>query len=148
MKVSEIMTGTVELVSPETGVRDAAKRMADEDVGALPVGDDDELVGMVTDRDIAIRGVGEGKPIDGCTVAEVMSTGVLYCFDDADVADVADNMAQNQVRRLPVVNADKRLVGMVALADLARAGLGERAAVGISEPSAAARAVQHGATPP
>jgi len=140
MKVSEIMTGTVELVKPETSVRDAAKRMADEDVGALPVGADEKLVGMVTDRDIAVRAVGAGKPIDDCNVKDVMSGGVLYCFEDADCSEVADNMAENKVRRLPVVNSDKRLVGMVALADLARAGLGERAAVGISEPTAAARA--------
>ncbi len=140
MKVSEIMTGTVELVSPDTGVREAAKRMADEDVGALPVSKGDALVGMVTDRDIALRGVAAGRQMDESSVEDVMSNGVLYCFDDADCTEVADNMAQNQVRRLPVVNADKRLVGMVALADLARAGFGERAAVGISEPSAAARA--------
>ncbi len=140
MKVSEIMTGAVDLVNPDTSVRDAARRMADDDVGALPVGADDNLVGMVTDRDIAVRAVGAGKAIDDCNVKDVMSGGVLYCFDSADCTEVADNMAEHKVRRLPVVNADKRLVGMVALADLARAGLGERALVGISEPTSAARA--------
>jgi CBS domain-containing protein len=114
--------------------------MADEDIGALPVGTDDRLVGMVTDRDIAVRAVGGGKTIDDCSVEDVMSGGVLYCFEDADCTEVADNMAEKQVRRLPVVNADKKLVGMVALADLARVGLAERAAEGISESTAAARA--------
>jgi len=119
MKVSEIMTGTVELVKPETSVRDAAKRMADEDVGALPVGADEKLVGMVTDRDIAVRAVGAGKPIDDCNVKDVMSGGVLYCVEDADCSEVADNMAENKVRRLPVVNRDKHLVGIISLGDIA-----------------------------
>jgi CBS domain-containing protein len=119
MKVSEIMTRDVELVTPNDTVETAAKMMAEIGVGALPVGENDRLVGMVTDRDIAIRAVAQNRPADQCTVREVMSQGVRYAFEDDDVAEVSQKMGDWQVRRLPVLNQDKRLVGFVSLGDVA-----------------------------
>lgn len=118
MKIREAMTGDVQTVGPEATIREAARLMAETDVGALPVAAGDRLAGMVTDRDIAIRAVAIGKGLD-TTVGEVMTHEVLYCHEDDEVADVCENMADLQVRRLPVVNADKRLVGIVSLADIA-----------------------------
>src|SRR5207248_10991531 len=108
----------VEIIAPDQTLRDAAAAMRRLDAGVLPVGEHDKLVGMITDRDIAIRGIAEGKGPDA-KVRDVMSHEVKYCFEDEDVAHVAGNMAELQVRRLPVMNRDKRLVGIVALADLA-----------------------------
>jgi len=113
------MTRDVHLLSPDQTIREAASLMADIDVGSLPVGDNDRLVGMITDRDIVIRAVAQGKPAD-TKVADVMSKEMLYCFDTDEIDDVARNMGKAQVRRLPVVNSDKRLVGIVSLGDLAR----------------------------
>ena len=118
MKVNDVMTRGVQLVSPEQTIREAAHLMAEIDAGALPVGEHDRLVGMITDRDIAIRAVAEGKSPD-TKVRDVMSNEMLYCFDNQDVEDVARNMGKNQVRRLPVLNQDKRLVGILSLGDLA-----------------------------
>lgn len=119
MLVNEIMTPTVHLVSPETTLREAAVALRDRDVGALPVGDNDRLVGMVTDRDIAVRGVAEGMDPTIDRVAAVMSEQVLYCFDDQPVEDARTYMKGKQVRRLPVLNRQKRLVGILALGDMA-----------------------------
>src|SRR5439155_16215688 len=107
----------VELANPQDTLNQAASMMKKLDSGVLPVGENDKLVGMLTDRDIAIRAVAEGKGPD-TKVREVMSAEVRYCFDDEDVAHVAENMAELQVRRLPVVNREKRLVGIVSLGDL------------------------------
>ena len=119
MKVNEVMTRDVKLVSPEQSICDAAKTMAECDAGALPVGEGDRLVGVITDRDIAIRAVAEDKGPD-TPVAEVMTPQVLYCFEDESIDHVAQNMGEQQVRRLPVLNRDKRLVGIVSLGDLSR----------------------------
>jgi CBS domain-containing protein len=119
MKVSDIMTRDVRLLSPDQTIREAAKLMAEIDAGAVPVGENDRLVGMITDRDIVIRAVALGKSADA-KVAEVMSKEMLYCLDTDAIDDVGRNMAKAQVRRLPVVNKDKRLVGIVSLGDLAR----------------------------
>ena len=119
MKVNAAMTEDVRLVKPETTIREAAQLMAKIDCGALPVSDHDRLVGMITDRDIAVRAVAEGKSPQ-TKVKDVMSREILYCFDDQDLDDVAWNMGQNQVRRLPVLNHDKRLVGILSLGDVAR----------------------------
>jgi CBS domain-containing protein len=119
MKVSKIMTRDVRLLSPHNTIREAASLMAEIDAGSLPVGENDRLVGMVTDRDIVVRGVALGKPID-TKVSAVMSREMLYCFDTDEIDNVARNMGKAQVRRLPVVNSDKRLVGIVSLGDLAR----------------------------
>jgi CBS domain-containing protein len=118
MKVQEAMSTNVKLAKPNQSIRDAAKVMADIDAGVLPVGDGDRLVGMITDRDIAVRAVARGLGPD-TLVREVMSAEVKYCFDDEDVEDVAGNMGEIQVRRLPVLNRDKRLVGIVSLGDIA-----------------------------
>ena len=117
MKVNEVMTRKVCVASPRMSIGKAAQMMAECDSGVLPVGEDDRLVGMITDRDIAIRAVARGKSHD-TPVREVMSHEVLYCFDDESLDDVGRNMAEQQIRRLPVVNRDKRLVGIISLADV------------------------------
>lgn len=139
MNIQDIMTPSVDLVDPNTTIREAARHMRDGDVGALPVGENDRLVGMVTDRDIAVRGVAEGKAPGNCAVREVMSEGIYYCFEDEDAQRAAEVMAEHQVRRLPVLNRDKRLVGIVAIADLALAGVLQPAIEGVSEPTREAR---------
>ena len=118
MKVSKCMTRDVELVSPTQTIRDAAQMMAELDAGALPVQQDDRLVGMITDRDIAVRAVAQGKSPE-TPVRDVMSHELLYCFDDQEIEDVSRNMGEVKVRRLPVVNRDKRLVGIISIGDLA-----------------------------
>jgi CBS domain-containing protein len=139
MQVSEVMSSDVKIANPDQTIRDAARMMAELDCGCLPVGENDRLVGMITDRDIAVRAVAAGKPPD-TKVREVMSPEVKYCFDNDDVDDVADNMAEIKLRRLPVLNHDKRLVGIVALADIALTEGPESAGdalCGISEPGGA-----------
>ena len=118
MRVSEAMTRDVRLAKPDQSIREAAHMMAEIDAGALPVADGDRLVGMITDRDIAIRAVGEGKSAD-TKVREVMTSEVKYCFDDEDLDKVVGNMGDQRLRRLPVMNRDKRLVGIVSLGDAA-----------------------------
>src|SRR5690348_5367615 len=120
MKVSEVMSRKVEIASPDDSIQRAAQMMARIDAGILPVGEGDRLVGMITDRDIAIRGVGEGRDPSETPVNEVMTREVKYCFEDDDVNSVAENMAQLQVRRLPVLNREKRLTGIISLGDIAR----------------------------
>ena len=119
MRVSEAMTREVRIANPGQSIRDVAKIMADIDAGAMPVGENDRLVGMITDRDIAIRAVALGKGPD-TPVREVMSQEVKYVFEDEDLEHVAENMSDIQVRRLPVVNREKRLVGIVSLGDIAQ----------------------------
>ncbi len=126
MKISECMTRDVRIVDPDETLEHAAQEMARIDAGVLPVGDGDRLVGFVTDRDIAIRGVGRRCPPDA-HVRDVMSGEVLYCYSDDDSEDVLDNMGDIQVRRLPVVDQDKRLVGIVSISDLTNGGEAERA---------------------
>ncbi len=121
MKVSEMMSHNVCVVAPADTLSHAAMLMADHDVGSLPVGEDDRLVGFLTDRDIAVRAVARGLGSDAL-VQDVMSSEVKYCFEDDDVDDVAMNMADLEVRRLPVVNRDKRLVGIVSLGNFAQCG--------------------------
>ena len=135
MQVQEIMTRNVEHTNPNTTVRDVARKMRADNIGALPVGENDRLVGMVTDRDIVMRAVAEERSPGNTSVREVMSESVCYCFEDDDVAEAAKIMAEHQVRRLPVLNRDKRLVGIVALADLGRSATdtAQEALAGISE---------------
>jgi len=141
MRISEIMTRDPELIDPNSSIRDAARRMKNEDIGALPIGENDRLIGMVTDRDIAIRAVAEDRDPSSTTVRDVMSEKIYYCFEDDDIEDAARCMAQNQVRRLPILNRDKRLTGIVSLADIAQTGeeCEKTALEGVSEPSAEAR---------
>jgi CBS domain-containing protein len=103
---------------PHQTVEEIARLMCDADIGCLPVRDNDRLVGMVTDRDIAVRVIGCGKGPD-TPVREVMSAEVKYCFEDEDLDDVAQNMGEQQIRRLPVLDRQKRLVGVLALGDVA-----------------------------
>jgi len=118
MRVSEAMSRDVRIATPGQSIRDAARIMGEIDSGAMPVGENDRLVGMITDRDIAVRAVAAGKGPD-TPVREVMSPEVKYCFEDEDMEHVARNMAEIKVRRLPVMNRDKRLVGILSLGDVA-----------------------------
>lgn len=119
MKIREIMTRDVRVASPEDTLQLAAQLMEKDDFGALPIGENDRLVGMLSDRDIVIRAVARGLSPNACKVRDVMSTDVKYVYEDESVAQVARNMSELQVRRLPVLNRDKRLVGIVSLGDLA-----------------------------
>ncbi|MFK0276313.1 CBS domain-containing protein [Ensifer sp. NPDC090286] len=128
MRIADIMTKDVRVASPDDTVAAIAREMAENDIGFLPVGDNDRLVGMITDRDIVVRCVADGRD-ERTRVADIMTADVKYCFDDEEVGDVARNMGDERIRRLPVVNRNKRLVGIVSLADAARqdpslAGLG------------------------
>jgi CBS domain-containing protein len=119
MQLKDVMTTKVQLTDPSAKLKEAAISMRDGDFGLLPVGANDRLVGTITDRDIAVRAVAEGKDPNTTTVGDVMSEGIHYCFEDQEIEEAARLMSEAQVRRLPVLNRDKRLVGIVALADLA-----------------------------
>ncbi|MGZ3720128.1 MAG: CBS domain-containing protein [Bdellovibrionota bacterium] len=120
MIVRDCMTKNVALTDPDSTLRAAAQKMRDGDFGSLPVGENDRLIGMITDRDIAFRAVAEGKDPGRTKVREVMSKRVLYCYEDQDMDEVTRNMGDNQVRRLPVLNRSKRMVGILSLADIAK----------------------------
>ena len=130
MRVSEAMTREVRVCHPRQSISEAARLMAELDCGVLPVGEQDRLVGMITDRDIAIRAVAQHKS-PNTPVRDAMTPEVKYCFDDQNVEQVAKNMSELRVRRLPVLNREKRLVGILSLGDLAT-----------SEPRAASQAVR------
>ncbi|MCG2576989.1 CBS domain-containing protein [Dechloromonas sp. XY25] len=137
MRVSEAMTRDVQVANPNQSLYDVARIMADCDIGCLPVGENDKLVGMITDRDITVRAIAKGKAADSTKVRDVMSSDVKYCYDDAEISDVARNMGDIKLHRLPVVDHDKHLVGILALADVANCeGPGDAgvAVCGISEP--------------
>jgi CBS domain-containing protein len=121
MRVSEAMTRDVRIATPNQSIQEAALMMARIDAGILPVGDNDRLVGMISDRDIAVRAVARGLSPKTTKVRKVMSGKVMYCFDDEDIEDVAHNMADIKVRRLPVLDRDKHLVGILSLGDIATA---------------------------
>jgi CBS domain-containing protein len=119
MKLREIMSRDVYCTTPDTSLRQAASEMRQLDVGALPICDDDRLVGMVTDRDLVIRGLADGRDPDNDRVREVMTPGVTWCYEDDTVEEAARVMQREQIRRLPVLDQSKRLVGIVSLGDLA-----------------------------
>lgn len=133
MKIQELMTPDVELVRPDDSLQTAAKMMADLETGALPVGENDRLVGMITDRDITVRAVAEGRDPGKTIVREAMSSGIKFCFEDEESEAVALKMGQWQVRRLPVLNRDKRLVGIVSLGDLSIGGAEEESKAALKE---------------
>jgi len=134
MKVSDAMTAEVQLCTPDDTLKDAALAMAALGVGLLPVTENDRLIGMISDRDIAIRGIGMGRGPDG-RVGDVMTAEVRYCYDDQELDEVSAIMGDIQVRRLPVLNREKRLVGIIALGDIAMMQVGTSAALsGISRP--------------
>jgi len=141
MQVRELMSQPVVVVNPTVTTRDASKRMRDEKIGAMPVvpvGDDVHVIGMITDRDIVVRANAENRLPSNTSVSTVMSENVYCCFDDASVEEAAQLMAEHQVRRLPVLNHEDQLVGIVALADIARSGVKEAEVLAleqISQPS-------------
>ena len=120
MQVQEIMTPDVQIADPNMTIRDAARRMRADNIGALPVGENDRLIGMITDRDIVVRAVAEGEGVERHTAGDVMSPQILYCQADQSVDDVLKDMGDQQIRRMPVVDRDMRLVGIVSLGDLSR----------------------------
>lgn len=143
MQLRDVMTRDVVMCPPDAILVEAARRMRDEDVGALPVGEGDRLEAMVTDRDIVMRAVAEARSPAETRVAEVCSVGVVSCREDDSLEDAADIMAEHQIRRLPIVTDDNRLIGIVALADVALSDQEEAgSALGdISEPGVAERVV-------
>ena len=124
------MTPDVQLCTPDDTLKEAAEAMAALGVGLLPVTDSERLVGMISDRDIAVRGVAMGRGPDA-RVRDVMTTDVKYCFEDQDIEEITMNMGDIQVRRLPVMSRDKRLVGIIALGDIARANSSDGTAVAL-----------------
>ena len=121
MKVKDAMHKGCEWVAPETPVPQIAKKMKDLDVGAVPVGENDRLVGMVTDRDIACRAVANGKDCSKLTARDVMTKGIIFCRENEDLDDAIQIMEQKQVRRLPVLNEEKRMVGILSIGDVSHA---------------------------
>src|SRR5262245_31874940 len=119
MQVKEIMSQEVEVIRPDTSVKAAAEKMSQLDIGPLPVCDDEHLIGLVTDRDIAVRAVAKGCDPQTTPVRDIMTSEVVYCFEDQDLHTAARMMEHRQIRRLPVLNRAKRLVGIVSLGDLA-----------------------------
>lgn len=117
-KLKDMMSRDVKVISPDMSIGDAAKQMRDGNFGMLPVGENDRMIGAISDRDIAIRAVAEGKGADA-KVRDVMSEGIAWAYEDDSVEQAVEIMSKRQVRRLPVVNRDKRLVGIVALGDFA-----------------------------
>ena len=117
-KLKDLMSRDVKVISPDMSIREAAKQMRDGDFGMLPVGENDRMIGTISDRDIAIRAVAEGKGAD-TKVRDVMSEGIAWAYEDDSVEEAVKIMSERQVRRLPVVDRDKRLVGIVALGDFA-----------------------------
>jgi len=144
MQIKDIMTPNVDCIRPDDTLQDAARKMRDLDVGPLPLcGDDDRLAGMITDRDIVVRAVAEGRDPTATRVSEAMSRDIIYCFEDQDTEEAARLMQEKQVRRLIVLNRDKRLVGIVSLGDLAT-GSGDQRKSGevlqdVSEPTKSRR---------
>jgi CBS domain-containing protein len=148
MKVSEIMTRDIHISSPGQNLGRVAAYMVTHNIGVLPVAENDRLVGMITDRDIAVRGMSRGLGPEAC-VRDVMSADVKHCFEDDDIGDLAQK-ADEHIRRLPVFNDKKRLVGIVSLADLAMSQDAEilaKALSGICQGQQRRRAPQTGATP-
>jgi len=118
MHIADAMTRDVKVINPTQSIVEAARMMADSDCGSLPVAENDHLIGMLTDRDIVVRALAEGKTPE-TKVKDIITPEVKYCFEEDDVSKVARNMGDLQIRRLPVLNQDKRLVGIVSLGDIA-----------------------------
>ena len=121
MKVKEVMHKGVDWRAPDTPLIEIAQLMRDEDIGAVPIGENDRLVGMVTDRDIVCRAVAEEADLAMATARDVMTKGIIYCREDEDIEDVIHLMEDRQVRRLPVISKEKRLIGILTMGDLSHA---------------------------
>lgn len=119
-KIKDVMTAECEWIAPDTSLMEAARIMEQKDCGFLPVGEGDRLIGMITDRDIAIRAVAHGKDPKTTSARDVMTEKTYYCYDDQKVEDVCRNMGDIKVKRLPVVDRDKRLVGVVSFGDVSQ----------------------------
>lgn len=132
MRVSEIMSRDVRVASPRQSIQDAAAIMAEIDAGIVPVGEHDHLVGMITDRDIAVRAIAKGKGPE-TAIEDVMTKDVKYCYEDEDSEHVLDNLGDLQIRRVPVVSRDKRLVGILSLGDLANQSANGHAGAALAE---------------
>lgn len=137
MQIKEVMSRDVQIITPDLPVNEAACKMRDLDTGFLPVGENDRLVGMITDRDIAVRAVAEGKDPKTCRVRDAMTEEVVYCFEDQDTKEAAKLMSDRQIHRLPILNRQKRLVGVLSVGDLAReeSAAAAQAMQGISQPT-------------
>jgi len=138
MQVRDLMTTDVDLVRPDETIRDAAMKMRSLDVGSIPVCDGERLLGMLTDRDITLRAVAEGLDPSSTRVRDAMTADVVYVFEEQDVDEAARKMEERQIRRLPVLNAQKRLVGILSLGDLA---------VGTRDPELAGQTLQEVSEP-
>lgn len=138
MKLRDVMTPDVEIISPNNTVFEAATKMRELDVGVLPVCDGDRLRGMITDRDIVVHGLANRRNPDQAKVSDVMTKGVIYCYEDEDVRDAINLMREHQIRRLIILDRNKRLCGIVSLGDIAIESGGGRIAgkaiADISEP--------------
>ena len=122
MKVKQAMHAGAQWVEPGTPLLELARLMRDHNIGAIPIGENDRLIGIVTDRDVVCRGLASGLDLAKATARDVMSKGIHYCKETQDVADAALTMEQNKVRRLPVINDGKRLVGVLSVGDISRTG--------------------------
>lgn len=122
MKVKDAMHSGVTWVGPDTKITDIARMMRDEDIGSVPIGENDRLVGMVTDRDIAIKALADGRDAASMTARDVMSGPILFCRADQELDDAVEYMESKKVRRLPVIDENKRMVGILSLGDVAAAG--------------------------
>ena len=120
MKVREIMTSNVECVAPDTTMMDLARKMKSLDVGFVPVCENDRLIGTATDRDIVLRCIADGRDVKSCTAREIMTKDVVWCYEDQDVKDVAKLMSDKEVRRILILNKDKRLVGVASIGDVSK----------------------------
>jgi CBS domain-containing protein len=138
MKVRQAMHAGAQWVEPGTPLTELARLMREHNIGAIPIGENDRLVGMVTDRDIVCRGLAAGLDLTSATARDVMSKGIFYCRDTQDVADAARTMEQKKVRRLPVIDQDKRLVGILSVGDISRSS--DRALCGEIVQAVSARA--------
>lgn len=127
MKIADVMTRSIEKVGPDQSVREAASFMLSADTGSIPVCDGEKLIGMITDRDIAVRGVAKGYGPEA-KVRDLMTSDVISVREDERVEDAAAKMSEAQVRRMPVVDSDQKLCGMISLGDLSRETDGPAAA--------------------
>jgi CBS domain-containing protein len=133
MKIEDVMTAGVSYVRPDTPILEIARKMRDADIGSTPVVENDRLVGMVTDRDIVVRIIADGIDARRVIARDAMSSGVRYCFADDSVETVLETMGDRQIRRLPVVDRDERLVGVVSLGDLSLTGKRKAAGEALEE---------------
>ncbi|ABI57086.1 CBS domain-containing protein [Alkalilimnicola ehrlichii MLHE-1] len=121
MKVNAAMHRGVEWCAPDTPIMEIARLFREKDIGAIPIGENDRLVGMLTDRDIVCRGLAEGRDVASMTAGDVMTRDIIYCWEDDDIEDAVHLMEEHRVRRVPVLNSDKRMTGMLSMGDISHA---------------------------